>query len=398
MGWRDSFRKPSFRGIEFNLNTATGSIGKRLAKHVILGRDGHYPEEMGRKPIPFTISGNVVGQDYIEQRDALIVACDKDGPGVLVVPDFGEIDVICEDLGWSLNTKEGGMCRLSFSFTQYFEPKYPSAEVSPLASLREKAGKSKGKAKENFLSRYSIAGFPSFVATSAAEFVGTVADSIESSAAFLFGEASQIADLAVQLSDIRDNIDAIVGTPDALADALENAIDLLSLAAGTDKAAVDALYNSAVFGAGNIEIPTLTPSRQQINDNENALIDFSNSIAAVNASEVGSTGTYESRDDAIEVRNKIGGVLEDISGRLDDIDLYISLTDVKTDLINALPPENSTLPVIEDYTPATTLPALVIANEIYNDADRADEIVERNKIKNPCFVIGAENIKVLANA
>jgi prophage DNA circulation protein len=38
------------------------------------------------------------------------------------------------------------------------------------------------------------------------------------------------------------------------------------------------------------------------------------------------------------------------------------------------------------YTPATMLPAVVLAHRIYQDATRADELAERNAVRHPAFV------------
>jgi prophage DNA circulation protein len=47
------------------------------------------------------------------------------------------------------------------------------------------------------------------------------------------------------------------------------------------------------------------------------------------------------------------------------------------------------------YTPKTVLPALVLAHRIYQDANRADELVARNDVSHPAFV-PARPLEILA--
>jgi prophage DNA circulation protein len=42
------------------------------------------------------------------------------------------------------------------------------------------------------------------------------------------------------------------------------------------------------------------------------------------------------------------------------------------------------------------MPALVIACELYDDADQVDDIIKRNNIRHPLFVAGGRAIEVLS--
>jgi prophage DNA circulation protein len=49
-------------------------------------------------------------------------------------------------------------------------------------------------------------------------------------------------------------------------------------------------------------------------------------------------------------------------------------------------------------TPPETVPALVLAQELYGDATRDAEIINRNAIRNPAAIVGSEPLSVLSNA
>jgi len=43
------------------------------------------------------------------------------------------------------------------------------------------------------------------------------------------------------------------------------------------------------------------------------------------------------------------------------------------------------------------MPAIVLAYRLYGDAERADEIVARNRVRHPGFVPGGQPLEVLSN-
>lgn len=90
--WRLGLRAASFRGVGFWVNTSGGVGGRRLAVHEYPLRDDAYTEDLGRRAQRFRLRAFVVGDDYMDQRDALLSACqDLPTPAVLVHPYLGEI-------------------------------------------------------------------------------------------------------------------------------------------------------------------------------------------------------------------------------------------------------------------------------------------------------------------
>ena len=57
--------------------------------------------------------------------------------------------------------------------------------------------------------------------------------------------------------------------------------------------------------------------------------------------------------------------------------------------------ESATASRLTTYTPGTTLPAVVLAYDLYEDASRSDELVRRNGLSHPGFV-PPEPLKVLS--
>jgi prophage DNA circulation protein len=56
------------------------------------------------------------------------------------------------------------------------------------------------------------------------------------------------------------------------------------------------------------------------------------------------------------------------------------------------------LPRTRSFTPSATVPALVLAQRLYGDATRADDIAARNFVRHPGFVPGGVELEVISAA
>ena len=77
--------------------------------------------------------------------------------------------------------------------------------------------------------------------------------------------------------------------------------------------------------------------------------------------------------------------------------VFVALSDLKTAVINDINTRALDLSKLVAYTPKSTLPAVVLAYRLYGDANRDEEIVTRNSIAHPGFVIGGRTLEVLTD-
>ena len=75
-------------------------------------------------------------------------------------------------------------------------------------------------------------------------------------------------------------------------------------------------------------------------------------------------------------------------------DLYNSLSDLSAAIVADLGTRPG-LPSLVALTLTVDLPALVIAQRLYGDAARAEDIVARNQVAHPGFVPGGRTLEVL---
>lgn len=81
-------------------------------------RDVPYAEDMGRRARAFTVSGYLIGPNYLGPRDRLIAALEAEGAGVLVHPTMGEMSVVCDRFSVSETRQRGGFCVFEMVFVE----------------------------------------------------------------------------------------------------------------------------------------------------------------------------------------------------------------------------------------------------------------------------------------
>ncbi|MBK5146002.1 DNA circularization protein [Budviciaceae bacterium BWR-B9] len=122
--WSEHLHPASFRGVPFAVQSGESVFGRRQAVHEYPFRDTVWVEDLGRSTRRITIRGFIVqssqlylSHDVITQRDSLVAACEEKGPGTLVHPTLGEIEVSIPDNGLRITEGEAGRV---FEFTLTF--------------------------------------------------------------------------------------------------------------------------------------------------------------------------------------------------------------------------------------------------------------------------------------
>ena len=118
MAWKERLQPASFRGIPFEVDSAELGGGRRLARHEYPLRNEPYAEDLGRKARTWTITAFLIGEDYDLVRNRLLRACEADGPGTLVHPYLGELQVLVESYRVSERKTEGRVARVTMTFAE----------------------------------------------------------------------------------------------------------------------------------------------------------------------------------------------------------------------------------------------------------------------------------------
>ncbi|MBA1998636.1 DNA circularization protein, partial [Escherichia coli] len=128
MTWKDRLQDASFRGVPFKVEEESAGTGRRVETHEYPNRDKPYTEDLGKITFRPSITAYVVGDDCFDQRDRLIDALNKPGPGTLVHPTYGELKVCVDgEVRVSTSKSEGRIVRFDLKFVEAGELSYPTS-------------------------------------------------------------------------------------------------------------------------------------------------------------------------------------------------------------------------------------------------------------------------------
>ena len=135
MSWRDRLQQAKFRNVEFHVSQAGGQGGRRTVVHEFPQKEDHYAEDLGHKAGVFRITAFIVGADYDIARDDFMKALDQSGPGTLVHPYLGTMQIQVQEYDWTISTRQGGYCQFNITFVK--SGKQPAkATASTVAAVK----------------------------------------------------------------------------------------------------------------------------------------------------------------------------------------------------------------------------------------------------------------------
>ena len=122
MAWRDRLRPASFRGAPFKVDTTAKAGGRRGVTFEYPKRDTPSDEDLGRRAQRWAISGYVIGPFYTDDANELENALNAAGPGPLVHPTMGEMQVRCETYTRNERKDMGGFAAFEMTFVEGGQP------------------------------------------------------------------------------------------------------------------------------------------------------------------------------------------------------------------------------------------------------------------------------------
>lgn len=93
MSWEQTFLRPSFRGVPFDITDVTRMGGRDLATHKYPYTNGGENEDLGLKPREIRLQALFWGGDYEQELAQFITALETPGSGELIHPIHGSMHV-----------------------------------------------------------------------------------------------------------------------------------------------------------------------------------------------------------------------------------------------------------------------------------------------------------------
>ncbi len=376
----------SFRGVPFEVDNASERGGQRLAVHSYPLKDGAEVEPLGQGERRFSIDGFVIGATYRAARDRLVAALEQGGPGELVHPWRGRLQVFVEDWSCEENKRYGGCAEFRLQFLRDDSVELPRASVDTQDAVATAADQALVSSAEQFQDAYLVA-----TAGDRLYSLQAVEDLLQPLAKVtqevrILADRTQL-DLLTQLLDpvagARSILTNLVGLPGELSQRIQGFVRNLTNAADL----------SELFDRGSgVHLP---PGRAS--SNGAALLQLQRTALVVQQATVASQTDYASYDEAMATQARISEQIDTLAYEADDATV-IALQDLRAAVATDLKARGADLARITHYTPAETLPALVIANRLYGPAGvdaRAEDLLRRNRVVHPGFVSGGRKLEVL---
>ena len=412
--WRDRKQAASFRGVPFLVDNDSVPVGRRTQLHEFPQRDQPFVEDLGRRTRQYKFTGFVAGDDFMAQRDRLLTALDKPGPGELVHPWFGRLTVTAGECELSHARNELGMARFDLVFIDgmlEFPVQSPNTRRALAAQAPGLLASIKG--------RFNAAMAPVDLARQRAS-------AVRSAVSGAMGFALKFLSPGTALgTDIGSLVSSLMNGPGAFADsllagisALERSFSGYGSSGSFNSSRTKAAELSSLSASASAPVPAdpevATIQRAVIGLVQDAalldvLLDMAevpvavsqgiNAPAAVDVQLAQQGATVEVgtavetavpvADDVLEVRDSISEALWTVAGESPPEHFGV-LSETRVALDQHLTQVARSGVSLRLYAPAETVSALVLAHALYGDALRSGEIVSRNRVRHPGFVPATE--------
>lgn len=434
MTWRSQLVDASFRGVPFFVDKATLSVGRRTVVHEFPGRATPLVEDLGRAPRRWQLEMVVIGDQYLARRDALRLALERPGPGDLVLPTMGTVRAVVEGVSSiSESVSEGGVCRVSATFVEATSKlrvaslEMPALDVSDsYAALSVQASlavTADFEAAQGEAARMSVAVDGAGTQAAIAELVesaraqATIAQEIQACAELLRTAQRQVGLAGDRAREMAERAVALAAAPgDLVEEVFATAGDMVDalLAAGDAAGALwrdldpgwrlrDLLRaaSASLAQARTSVVPeSLTPAQLHEARVAASLTRATGAALAAAAARASTTIDFRSARSASRVSEALCELIDialaDPPATPAAETLRASLRVMRSAAARYLQSAVDELPRVGTHTPLTALPDLAIAQQLYGDATRHEEIRRLNDLSNPLFCPGGMPLEVLS--
>ena len=90
----DTLLDASFKGVPFYVTAESLRFGRRIVQHEYPNTSKQFGEDVGGFPFDFKVTGFVIGYEAENKLTAIINACNEGGAGLLILPTFGNRNVL----------------------------------------------------------------------------------------------------------------------------------------------------------------------------------------------------------------------------------------------------------------------------------------------------------------
>mgnify|MGYP003365591366 CR=1 FL=1 len=410
----------TWRGIPFGVSRVRNRLGRRTALHAYPQRDTVWVEDLGRGERRFGFVGFIAGPLAEVQHAAFLLAVEKEGQGTLTHPSLGIFEGKLVNFTDFLSKDALGCYEMEFEFVESTDPQYPDSEadtdadlslgelnvlnaagtvfgtalsvigtaaailtVAPLiisgwASLPEKLSQDAGAIAASCSGLGDSYGVYSSGSGTAAASDATVASLLTSAdtARTDCATACAAAVTAASSGDADTIVSAVEAVPPALRAALADPADQVRVLISVASYASGLEYGTDAFG-------------QAMADTRDAVTALCLRCTLVELARATAAYQPSSYDDALALSERVSGLIQ--AGAIAAADagedaVYIALSQLRAAVVADLEARGASLSHLRTVMFQAPLPAFTLAQRLYQDGTRSDELIRRAAPWHPAFM------------
>jgi prophage DNA circulation protein len=395
MSWRERLQPGTIGNLTFHTEQAAGSGGRRLVVHEYPLQDVHYVEDIGPSAGSQRLTIFLIGTDYDLARDDLIQLLKSEGPHTLIHPYLGTLRVHINNYEWAITTRQGGYVQFNVDYVLDGKRKFPLSGNANAQQLQSACDNCLEIATNTYTERFSVTSQPAFVQDAALTQMTSALAAMQDLSS-QFGSLLDADPLTETFDLFNNDLSSLLGQPATLASQVTSLIASLMGNSSSTTTAVNG-YNVLTNSIASTDIiQTTTPARAQQAQNQTATQQLLTTATTVETARLiaNESAPFVTYDDAIATRDQL---LEQIDGLIEngsDTE-YSPLVDLQTALMKRVDDVAPGLQRVDQIQLQQSVPALVLAHTLYGDANKADELISRNNIKNPSFMPAGTDLEVL---
>lgn len=436
-------QRASFKGVTFEVTGSTITAGRRVVLHEYPYRDQPYAEDLGRRARTIAIQAFIFGSNARQQSERLIAAIEAEGAGTLIHPLYGSMTCIAVD-GTQVETELfEDYVSVSFTLTEVGSLTFPSTASAADFLARLSADALQSLANEGLQSAMSglkdtgadLGAVYDAARNACSECVSAVEDSVYAS----------LWSLEDELAELTAAQETVITDPAAYAQTVQTALGLArrantvtdwrevscqaaslsmedvfkpeSVQADIAAAEAAALLRSRARAVRSANEPALlaaytgptvstatTEAKNKAASGVRALYRLQILAQAIGASTLVSTAldrrdeqaaamVIAPRRDVAQVRDLVIAAVDAECALQTDHAVLGLLYDARVRVWTDLSRRADQINQVQTVELPRALPSLVVAYNLYADASREGEIVDRNAVANPLFCSGSLEVK-----
>lgn len=397
LNWWDLLEPASYNGIPFFVADTQRGGGRQKVVTSYYGRDDPFIEDTGALPKKFSVTCYVAGDDFIALRDELLDALEgSPTSGTLVLPNYGHVTAAPGEVSVRESKERGSYSEISVEFTQDV-----GAQPSPLISVDTA---SVLLDCINSLGSFIEAAFAIAIGISATEnSVNAQLNRQLTLAQTAFGVLPQ-ATLAgitpgftASVSDPTDTAQAVIAAFAAAAANVVGAQPVPSMGNAVTGVIPQQATPSDPSGGllalaswGDLTVPPI--ALPILGVAQAALVTLVQGAALMAVVSVYAQLDWQSTQAAAAALDALMDLFDaQVAAAADagNFDLFRAWRAIEAATIADMRDRAQSLPTLASFAFPSALPALVVAQQLLQDATQADELVRLNDTPHPLFMAPA---------